>query len=38
MIYWILKEPIIRLVTFVTIVVSTLITGPIAYLWRHRHG
>lgn len=33
MVYWILKEPIIRTITFLTIVVSNVIVDPLLYLW-----
>lgn len=33
MAFWIIKEPIIRTVTFFTMIVSTVIVDPLFYLW-----
>ncbi|CEP19982.1 hypothetical protein [Parasitella parasitica] len=33
MVFWIIKEPIIRTITFFTMVVSTIVVDPLFYLW-----
>ncbi|KAI8641387.1 UNC-like C-terminal-domain-containing protein [Parasitella parasitica] len=33
MVFWIIKEPIIRTITFITMIVSTVVVDPLFYLW-----
>jgi hypothetical protein len=33
MIYWIIKEPIIRIATFITMIVSGIFIAPLSYVW-----
>ncbi|KAI8882982.1 hypothetical protein K501DRAFT_333613 [Backusella circina FSU 941] len=33
MVYWIIKEPVIRIATFITMIVSGIFIAPLSYIW-----